>query len=146
MTERTVGRPKAFQSPEAMQVKIDAYFKSCDEGRIIMDGKVVHEKPCTVSGLCIDLGVCRDTLTEYGKLQEYSATVKFAKLRIENSIECKAMAGQLNPAVSIFNLKHNFGWKDQSYQEVTQKTISNKEQEMIARHLHKEAEKIKNNK
>lgn len=126
MTTEKGGRPKAFNSVEEMQEKINKYFKYCDsKSEILPDGRYKY-KPYTISGLCVYLDVSRDTLCEYEKLDEYSDTIKKAKKKIENWLEENSLAGLTNPTVSIFNLKNNFGWKDRTEIEQTNITLAEK--------------------
>lgn len=117
------GRPRKYDSVEEMKPLIDAYFQDCDEKKEYITNdkgqtKIIYE-PYTVSGLCLALDVCRDTLLEYEKLEEFSDTIKRAKRRIENWIETKSLNSMINPTVSIFNLKNNFGWKDKTETEIS---------------------------
>lgn len=94
----TVGHPLKFETPEIMQEKIDAYFSSLKE-----------DEPVTVTGLALALDTTRETLMDYQNKDEYSDTVKRAKLRVEHYAEKRLYNG---PATGpIFALK-NFGWKD----------------------------------
>lgn len=95
------GRPKAYKEAEIMQQKIDKYFKECEQK---------HE-PYTITGLCIALDICRDTLSEYMKKEEFSDTIKKAKLKVENYLE-KHLIIDTSTTGIIFNLKNNFGWSD----------------------------------
>jgi len=110
------GRPFAFNSPEEMQKKIEAYFNYCDEQKetIISDkGNIkVIQKPYTISGLCLYLGITRETINQYSKKLEYAAILANAKSKVENYCEENTMSGKLNPIFSIFSLKNNFGWTD----------------------------------
>jgi len=104
MTKR--GRPPMYSDPDVMQKKIDEYFESLGDG-----------KP-TVAGLCWHLGFeDRDALADYGKKEEFSRTVKKARLRIEGFLEEHLYGGQVGGV--IFNLKNNFGWRDKHEQEVS---------------------------
>ncbi len=97
------GRPLKFSSPEELQAKIDEYFHSFDEGGINRD------KPITITGLALWLGTYRDVLCDYQEKDEFSNTIKTAKLRVEQYAEERLYSG---PATGpIFALK-NFGWKD----------------------------------
>lgn len=121
------GRPVKYKDTEQIQQKIDEYFDWCDsQERIIPTDKgiIVRVKPYTVSGLCVHLGITRETLRQYEDREDLSDTIKMAKARIENYIEEKSLIGDLNPTVCIFNLKNNFGWRDR--QEIDQ-SISNKD-------------------
>jgi hypothetical protein len=66
-----------------------------------------------------------ETLRDYGTKDEFSATVKRAKQKIEISLE-QRLAGN-NVTGSIFNLKNNFGWKDKSEVDATLKQFDIKE-------------------
>ena len=99
---------------------MDDYFYWCDsQKQIIKTEKAIKivVKPYTVSGLCLYLGISRDTLCEYEK--KFPDTVKGAKTRIENWIEEHAMTKDIDNVSAIFNLKNNFGWKDK--QEIESK-------------------------
>lgn len=95
------GRPKAYNDIEDMQKKIDNYFKECK----------LDKEPYTITGLCIALDICRDTLSEYMKDEKFSDTIKKAKLKVENDLEKRLITDSSTTGI-IFNLKNNFGWKD----------------------------------
>ena len=95
------GRPRKYTEVEIMQEKIDKYFKECKE----------NNEPYTITGLCIALDICRDTLSEYMKNKEFSDTIKKAKLKVENYLERHLITDSSTTGI-IFNLKNNFGWKD----------------------------------
>lgn len=95
------GRPKAYTKVKIMQQKIDKYFNECDK----------NKEPYTITGLCIALDICRDTLSEYMKNDEFSDTIKKAKLKVENYLEKHLITDNSTTGI-IFNLKNNFGWKD----------------------------------
>lgn len=95
------GRPLNFKSVEELQQKIDNYFNSCDE----------ENEPITITGLALALDTTRETLCDYEEKDEFSDTVKRAKLRVHNAYE-KRLVRRGNSG-DIFALK-NFGWKDKS--------------------------------
>lgn len=95
------GRPNKITRDKELQEKIDKYFKDCD----------IKNEPYTITGLCIALDICRDTLCEYAKKEEFSDTIKKAKLRVENYLEKHLITDNGTTGI-IFNLKNNFGWKD----------------------------------
>ena len=103
------GRPLMFKSVEELQDKIDKYFLDCDQ----------LEKPYTITGLALALDTDRHTLISYQNKEEFSHTIKNAKLKIENySVEqLYRKAGQV--AGIIFNLKNNFGWKDENITKIS---------------------------
>lgn len=100
------GRPKKYTEVELMQQKIEKYFKECEEK---------HE-PYTVTGLCLALEITRETLSQYLKSDEFSDTIKKAKLRVENYLE-KHLITDTSTTGIIFNLKNNFGWTDKQQVE-----------------------------
>lgn len=100
------GRPPKFETPEEMQVSIDAYFASCDD-----------DNPPLISGLAYHLGMTTESLRRYGEDDEFSATVKRAKQRVEMALEKRL--SQQSPVGAIFSLKNNFGWKDKTEQELS---------------------------
>lgn len=122
------GRPPKYTAKEELAKKINEYFEWCDSQKKIITtekgGVSIIYKPYTITGLCVYLGITRETLCQYEKKPEFSDTIKNAKLKIENWVEEKSLTGDLNPTVSIFNLKNNFGWKDK--QEIEQ-NIGNKD-------------------
>jgi hypothetical protein len=84
-----------------MQIKIDSYFAEC----------FANEKPPTVSGLAYALGMSRQALCDYSHKDQFLDTLKKARQRVEIALEERLDAAA--PAGAIFNLKNNFGWKDQ---------------------------------
>ena len=118
------GRPKAYTEVETMQQKINEYFANCD----------ANKEPYTITGLCIALEICRDTLSEYLKREEFSDTIKKAKLKVENYLEKHLITDSSTTGI-IFNLKNNFGWRDKqenvnvgmSYEDYIKKVEDNSE-------------------
>lgn len=104
--ERKGGRPKKYTEVEIMQQKINKYFEECDK----------DNEPYTVTGLCLALNICRDTLAEYAKKEEFSDTIKKAKLKVENYLERHLITDNSTTGI-IFNLKNNFGWTDKQQLE-----------------------------
>jgi hypothetical protein len=97
----TMGRPALYTSSEEMQAIIDAYFAE----------RLAEGKPVTISGLAYALEMTTESLRNYGTKDDFSATVKRAKQRVEMALEDRLDAA--SPTGAIFNLKNNFGWKDQ---------------------------------
>ena len=96
------GRPKKIESPQDMIDAIDAYEKYCDE----------EQEPFTIVGLSVYMDVCKDTLIEYGKKEEFSDSYKKAMRIAENHLVKYSLTGKYNPTVSIFMLKNNHGYTD----------------------------------
>lgn len=140
----TMGRPLKFKSVEELQEKIDNYFNNCDphvetvtewvqardtKGALKKDEngqnyliEITHQvvtKPIhyTITGLALALDTTRETLLDYEEKDEYSDTIKKAKLKVHNYVETKLFDG--NATGPIFNLKNNYGWVDKSEQDLT---------------------------
>jgi len=117
MAEIKSKHPMIYNSPEALQEAIDNYFDWVDNENIKRKDAGDRLKPYTLSGLCIYLGLSKDTWWEYGKRPEMAETVKEAKHKVENYVEEGLLNSALNTIGAVFNLKNNFGWADK--QEVT---------------------------
>lgn len=82
-----------------------AYFAQCK----------LEESPILITGLALALGLSgREALSEYGRREEFSATVKELKSVCENYAESRIYGN--NPTGAIFALK-NYGWTDKIQQE-----------------------------
>ena len=103
-------RNKKYSSPAEMQAVIDAYYLRCEE----------KGKPITVAGLCLALGLVRQSLLNYQNEYdpEYNEIIETAKATVHACVEEMMMGGKCPPVAAIFNLKNNFGWKDQSEQVI----------------------------
>lgn len=98
------GRPRLYETPEEMEPAIEAYFTECDEG----------DRPYTVPGLARALGFAdKQSLIDYAGRAEFSFTIKAAKARIEEQRAEALVTRQSGHVGLIFDLKNNFGWKDQ---------------------------------
>ena len=97
LTGKPNGRPLKYQTVGEMQVLIDEYFKTAEEGLY------------TITGLALALDMNRTMLLQYAERGEFRSTVRMAKARVEadyeKSLRKNGRAGE------IFGLK-NFGWKD----------------------------------
>lgn len=101
------GRPRLWPDADELAAAIDEYFAQ-------------EDGPPTIAGLCYYLGFSdRHALAEYETYEEpFSATVKRARLRIEQD-RSKRLLGRdtFTPGV-VFDLKNNHGWKDKSESDV----------------------------
>lgn len=102
------GRPPKYTDPDEMQEVIDKYFADCD----------VNDKPYTISGLALALGMSTEALRHYGERDEFVATIKGAKLKCENYLEEALVTRPSGHTGLIFSLKNNYGWKDKTEQDV----------------------------
>jgi hypothetical protein len=109
-----------FKSPEELQQKIDAYFNYGVRSKTVLIGKdkIPTEIPIpTISGLAYYLGFAsRQSFYDYEKMENYSYTIKRARLFIETEYEMQLSVG--NTTGAIFALK-NMGWIDQISTDLT---------------------------
>lgn len=117
------GRPPLFDNPEELEKEVDRYFQEGVKKKKVFVGPannrtaIIVEVP-TITGLCLFLGFeSRQSFYAYEKKEEFSYTIKRARLFIENEYEEMLQTG--NTVGAIFALK-NFGWIDK--QEIDQKT------------------------
>ena len=107
------GRPLQYETIEELEAAINEYFET---DAYVEVGDVRVFAP-TISGLAYHLDLSTESLRRYEGREEFSATIKRAKQRVEIALEQK-LHGQ-NVTGTIFNLKNNFGWKDKIEQEHT---------------------------
>lgn len=115
MQEAKIGNDNAlkYKNIEDLQKGIDKYFQECD----------VKEKPYTMSGLALSLGIDRKTLINYSERDSYSTLIKKAKQKVECQLEENALMGKSNSTFTIFNLKNNYGWQDKTEMEIRKDPI-----------------------
>lgn len=92
-----LGRPAKFETAEALEAAIEAYFEKA-------------QLAATITGLAYHLGFeSRQSFYDYEEKGDFSYVIKRARLFIESCYEAK-LSGN-NPTGSIFVLK-NMGWRD----------------------------------
>ncbi len=94
-------------TPEEVEQKINEYFKITDKDE------------WTITGLCLHIGINKDTFYEYVKLDEYMDATSKARLMVEHSYELSLRKN--GRSGDIFALK-NFGWTDK--QEIEQVNVN----------------------
>lgn len=114
-----MGRPRAYENAELMQVEIDKYFDKCEDNNITP----------VVTELALALGfTSRQALLNYERgergdndqvRQDFVDAIKRAKAKIEAHIERGLIDGTGNPVGKIFHLKNNCGWIDKQEVEST---------------------------
>lgn len=116
-----VGRPLKFESVESLEAKIQEYFDSCWETKEV-DGAILQRqvRPYTITGLAVHLDTSRETLLDYEDKEQFSDTIKRAKMKIHNYVEEYLFTGK-NQTGAIFNLKNNYGWTDKTEVDNTHK-------------------------
>jgi len=92
-----ITRPRIFDKPEQIQKLIDEYFQE------------TASEDITITGLCLHIGIHKDTFYEYGKRKAFAETIRMARMRVENAYEISLRHN--GRAGDIFALK-NFGWRD----------------------------------
>ena len=97
MDTRKVGRPLKIDNAEELKKLVNEYFEKTDERKI------------TITGLCLYLGLTKETFYEYVKRDEYKDILNRARLIVENSYEMSLREN--GRTGDIFALK-NFGWRD----------------------------------
>lgn len=102
------GRPLKFKSVEELQEKIDKYFNETPREEL------------SITGLALALDTDRSVLCDYQERDEFTNTIKKAKLKVENAYELRLI--KRGSSGDIFALK-NFGWKDK--QEIDSNVIAN---------------------
>ena len=120
-----VGRPLKFKTVEELQKSIDEYFAFCDaRGKKVWDDEKQKEfmeswpAPYTMHGLARALGLSRQALMEYSHREQFGDTIKEARDKVAEDVETRLMDGKAQ-AGAIFNLKNNFGWRDEFHNDVT---------------------------
>ncbi|MGR6521629.1 terminase small subunit [Rhodococcus erythropolis] len=125
------GRPLVFKSVEELDSAINAYFdmqnphledRMVDSGvnekgeTIFLRRKVMtQQKPYTMSGLALALGVNRRTLLDYSKKDQFSPTLEAAKARCESYAESQLFGPFANGAK--FNLINNYRGRHQDWSD-----------------------------
>lgn len=93
-----------YKTAEELQNKVEEYFLTCHQ----------NERPYTISGLALWLGLSTQTLRNYEKNYgdtEYSDIIKIAKQRVEEYAE-KSLYETGKTAGAKFVLQNNFKWTD----------------------------------
>lgn len=113
------GRPLKFKTEADLKKAIDKYFKDCDSRTVtvIKYGKKIklpNPKPYTMTGLAMAIGIDRQTLLRWSKVDKFCRTVREARMRCQEFAESHLFTPGIAQGV-IFNLKNNHpGWKDES--------------------------------
>ena len=116
--ENKGGRPPFYENSEQLQSKIKEYLDNCPDFQELFtkDGTKYIVPQFTVSGLAYHLGFAsRQSFYDYEEREEFSYTIKRARLFIEKEYEKALKTGN---AGVIFALK-NFGWVDKTEIEQT---------------------------
>ena len=114
------GRPLKYKTAKSMQVIIDQYFDDVERNREAVRTNQPLPKDTitdtyhpTVTGLALVLDLDRKKLIEYNERDKFSNTIKAARDRIQSYLEARLY--ESSPAGAIFNLKNNYGWRDEKH-------------------------------
>lgn len=107
-----LGRPLRFNDAEGLELLIRQYLEHCE----------VKDKPLTMSGLALWLGISRQTLVNYSYRDDFFDTISEARALVEADMEERMLANKSNATASIFSLKNNFKWTDK--QEIEAKNTN----------------------
>lgn len=146
------GRPPLYKTVEDLQAIIDEYFNWCDariqqvySPKLESVIEVINPAPYTMAGLARRIGMSRQALSEYANSDKFGDTIKEARAKVQEDVETRLMEKQATGA--IFNLKNNFGYRDEKQLDHTSKgeSINTKEltdeelNERIQEHLRRRA-------
>jgi len=118
---KSVGKPKAIESPERFNELVEIYILSCQD----------EDKPkaITLTGLILALGLSsRQSLDNYLNYPEYVDSVKRAKLLVEQEYENRLITAS-SAGGPIFALK-NFGWLDKHPSDLDRLQVKKLEREL----------------
>lgn len=134
------GRPRKYKTGMALRREIDRYFGSItrtvtateriptgerdSKGHeiyriqdIVNDlGEPIRYKeyviPPSIGGLCLFLGISKQTWSEYCGIEEFIEPTTRARARVEAYLEEQLTTREKNVQGIVFNLQHNYGWKE----------------------------------
>lgn len=134
---KVAGRPRAY-TPDKLRKAVNRYFSAISREVPVMekvsdgfteDGKELFKyipvinalgeeareiqyisKP-SVAGLCAFLHICRDTWASYCRDEAYRDITDAVKTEIEAYL-CSQLGNGKGDSGIIFNLTHNYGWKN----------------------------------
>lgn len=117
----TAGQPPIYKTSEELQKAIDNYIQN-PPTRTIKTKDVEYDAPIvTISRLCYELGFAsRQSFYDYEEREEFSYTIKRARLFIESEYEANLTSHACTG--SIFALK-NMGWDDKRQIELSERPL-----------------------
>lgn len=124
---RSITRRKRLilEEPDLVETKIKGEFKPKKE--VFGQASKIYRQPVnqngepveieeyiiqpTISGICTELEISKQTWSRYSKMKGYAETVERARLRVETYLQDRLM--EKNSARGAqFSLQYNFGWND----------------------------------
>ncbi|MGL5051023.1 MAG: terminase small subunit [Fusobacteriaceae bacterium] len=104
-----------ISTPEKLYKCVQEYYEMCNaQSREIATNKGIQfiEKPFTISGLCLSLGISKRKLNQVAKLEDFREIIEYCFLLSENYLEEGMLSGKINTLASMLALKNHFGWRD----------------------------------
>lgn len=130
------GRPRVYETPEELLEAVEAYFGKISRtvdatemvdtgerdgsGHRIFEPKVVQNDdgdvirivefliPPSITDLCLELGITRQTWVNYGNREGYLQVTEWAKARVESYLRRESLTRTKGLQGVIFNLEQNF--------------------------------------
>ncbi len=99
---KTSGRPRIFDTPEAMWNGFLEYREHCK----------LHVKPLNKTGFCSFHDTYKDLFNEYKDKVEFTGVIKKIENQCENSLIESAQLNLANSAMNIFVLKNHHKYTD----------------------------------
>jgi hypothetical protein len=126
-----MARPVKYRAANDIEAKAEDYFQSCwvdkvtettdKDGKVTMSTVTYQNRPYTVTGLALHLGLTRKGLIDYQhKSKEFCNTITRAKQKVEMFYEESLVSAKSSHGVE-FALKNNFGWVDKQEHELSGK-------------------------
>jgi hypothetical protein len=114
------GAPQLYKTPKELQKAIDEFIANPPTRTARnKDGEEYEIPIVTISRMCYELGFAsRQSFYDYEKRDEFSYTIKRARLYMESEYEANLTSAACTG--SIFALK-NMGWDDKTQQEISGK-------------------------
>jgi len=90
----------------------DIYSESLQNPDVVVLGEVLQKKPYSSQRFS-------EWSEKFKDNKEISESIKKIKDLFETRVNVGGLKNKLNPTMSIFNLKNNYGWRDKTEQETT---------------------------
>ena len=94
--------PDRFNDPNDLVIAIEEYFDMCEQ----------KGKAWSKAGLCLHLGITKETLKNNGFNPKFAPIIDSAMLMMEEDVEQKMLRGGSTTAGYIFKLKAQFDWSE----------------------------------
>lgn len=101
-------------TPEFVKSELKAMLQEAIEERFVVIGQLFETRDYSLQRFS-------EWEHDFPEHPEISESIKKIKQIFENTINAGALTGKLNPTMTIFNLKNNYGWKDQTQTDLTTK-------------------------